>query len=151
MIRDLEKSEMEALLCSELIGRLGCYANGRLYVVPMGYAYVDGEIIGHSGQGRKVDMMRENPYVCFEVEHVNSLADWRSVILWGVYQELSGAEAGAALNLLVGRLSPLDPSFGKPIEDGPDGASTRHRISGPVQGIVFQIAVDAMTGRREKR
>jgi nitroimidazol reductase NimA-like FMN-containing flavoprotein (pyridoxamine 5'-phosphate oxidase superfamily) len=29
-------------------------------------------------------MMRANPHVCFEVDHRENLANWRSVVAWGV-------------------------------------------------------------------
>ena len=52
-------------------------------------------------------MMRENPEVCFEVEQVDNLASWRSVIAWGTYEELHGSEAKKAMGLLVERVMPL--------------------------------------------
>ena len=35
-------------------------------------------------------MMRENPWVCVEVDHMDNLANWRSVIAWGRFEELGG-------------------------------------------------------------
>ena len=34
-------------------------------------------------------MMRANPFVCFEVEDIDDLANWHSVIAWGVFEELA--------------------------------------------------------------
>ena len=33
--------------------------------------------------------MRANPFVCFEVEDIDDLANWHSVIAWGVFEELA--------------------------------------------------------------
>ena len=39
--------------------------------------------------GMKIEIMRKNPNVCFEVDEMKSFTNWKSVIAWGEYQELS--------------------------------------------------------------
>lgn len=102
----LNRNEIDQLLHTEIIGRIGCFAEGKPYVVPIVYAYDGKAIYGHSGDGMKVRMMRQNPYVCFQVEHVDSLTNWKSVIVWGHFEELQGDAAEQALQLLVDRLKP---------------------------------------------
>jgi hypothetical protein len=69
-------------------------------VVPISYAY-DGEAIyGHGLDGLKVRMMRERPAVCFQIDRVESVDHWRSVIAGGGrFQELTGAAAMRALQM----------------------------------------------------
>ncbi len=56
----LEKSD----LC-----RLGFVENGEAYIVPVNYAYADGIIYIHSAHnGRKMDIIRQNNRVSFEME-----------------------------------------------------------------------------------
>ena len=57
----------------------------------------------HSGLGLKIEMMQQNPEVCFEVEQITNIAHWKSVIAWGVYEMLDGPDADNGLHLLVGR------------------------------------------------
>ena len=78
MIRALESEEVERILRAEVLGRIGCYAGDRTYVVPVCYVYQDGSIYAHSRYGQKIEMMRQNPSVCFEVEHVEDLVNWCS-------------------------------------------------------------------------
>lgn len=154
MVGDLTKSQTEHLLRTQVVGRIGCCEDGRAYVVPICYVYVDGCIYGHSGIGLKVEMMRANPQVCFETDEVDNLANWRSVILWGTYEELSGAERDEGLALLVERLAPLAGGDTTPPEphDGPDVGSTRHFLDRSSRhGVVFRLRVSEMTGRFEKR
>lgn len=155
MIGDLTRVEMERLLREEAVGRLACCAEARPYVVPIGYVYHDGAIYAHSGLGQKVEMMRQNPQVCFEVEHIDNLAQWRSVVAWGKFEELDDGEADRALHLLVGRLSPLLPDSdfgpGAHADDGHAG-STRHILNRSSRhGLVFRIRITEMTGRWERR
>lgn len=147
MMGALSPAEMEALLQQETTGRIGCAANGRAYVVPLTYAFHDGTFYLHTGEGQKVQMMRENPNVCFEVDHMESLTQWKSVIAQGRYEELHREEAAKAMTYLYDRLVPktegarpsipgLTPELERAVADGR-------------RGIVFRIRVTEMTGRFE--
>src|SRR5688572_16705153 len=108
MIRALNREETDDVIRSQVIGRLGCHADGRTYIVPVAYACEDpSAIYFHSLKGLKVRMMRANPRVCFEVDVVRDLANWQSVIAWGRFEELSGQAAARGLELLLARLMPF--------------------------------------------
>ena len=85
---ELETREIDNLLSDNYIGRIGCHANGKTYVVPISYAYYDQTIYAHTYDGMKVQMMRDNPNVCFQIDKMHGIADWESVITWGVYEEI---------------------------------------------------------------
>ena len=106
MLGTLSSEQIEQVLCSEVIGRIGCHANGQTYVVPITYAYDGERLICHTSQGRKIQMMRSNPEVGFEVEQVDNLANWRSVIAWGKYEELQGEASKKAMRLLIEQVMP---------------------------------------------
>lgn len=96
MIGELSEDQLEHRLYLEAVGRIGCHAEGRTYIVPIAYVY-DGEAIyAYTFEGQKLRMMRENPEVCFQVDHFDTLASWESVIIQGRFEELSGEEADAA-------------------------------------------------------
>lgn len=146
MIGELSPQQVERVLHAEVTGRIGCYAEGRVYVVPITYAYDQDAVYAHSSDGLKIRTMRANPNVCFEVEQVDDLAHWRSVVAWGTYEELSGASEDQGLEILLQRFAPLRTS---------ETASPRahgHRADG-VSGrpIVFRIRLNEKTGRFEKR
>lgn len=54
MMGSLSSEEIERLLHTEVIARLGCHAEGRTYVVPITYAYDNNSVIGHSSEGLKM-------------------------------------------------------------------------------------------------
>lgn len=143
MLGDLTKAEIEDLLRSEVVARIGCHSGGRTYVVPITYAYDGTGIVGHSGGGLKVQMMRENPEVCVEVDHVDDMANWRSVIAWGRYEELSGRAAVAAIETLFTRLAPLITS---------ETSVPTHGRRPAIEGVVvYRIHLHEKTGRFEHR
>lgn len=98
---DMDKSQIEALLESELIGRIGCFDGDKVYVVPVTYAYNDGYIYGHTKDGLKIRLMRKNPNVCFEIDWMKDMSNWKSVIVYGTFQELKGSEADNGLEVLM--------------------------------------------------
>jgi len=148
MLGQLEATEIEQLLSSTVVGRIGCQAEGRVYVVPITYAYLEGVVYAHTTEGLKLSMMRANPQVCFEVEQVDDLAAWRSVIAWGRFEELTGPAAGEGMRRMMGRLMPLMTSQTAVPSHGlmPHGASP-----GGKAGVVFRIMLEEKTGRFEKR
>ena len=103
MLGRLSPEEIEHLLVSEITGRIGCHADGRTYVVPITYVYESGHVYCHSAEGQKIRMMRKNPEVCFEVDRVEDIGNWKSVIATGQFQELGGREALDAMDVLIAR------------------------------------------------
>lgn len=142
MLGELTTSEIEATLRENVIGRIGCHAYGHTYVVPITYAYDGSYVYAHTIVGMKLHMMRENPHLCFEVDNMDDLANWRSVIAWGTFEELRGPSADTAMRFLVEKIE-LRLS-------GPPGASV-HPNSSTEQVIVFRIKLDQKTGRFERR
>ncbi len=132
--------DVELILQEEHLGRIGCCLDGAAYVVPMTYAYDGDSVYCHSLDGKKIDMMRANPRVCFEVDRSHGLRNWESVIAFGTYEELAGEEAERAMLALVARLEPAMP----PVLN--DGGATPLIDS----GIVFRIRLSEKTGRAEK-
>ena len=115
MLGELTAQEIEELLRYEVTGRIGCHADGRTYVVPITYAYEKGYVYCHSAEGLKLRMMRKNPTVCFEVDRVQDVGNWKSVIATGRFEELSGRDVIAAMDVLISRFgemaAPAHPSF----------------------------------------
>ncbi|HEX8967328.1 MAG TPA: pyridoxamine 5'-phosphate oxidase family protein [Chloroflexota bacterium] len=144
MIRALAPEEIERVLRAEVVGRIGCHAEGRTYVVPVAYVYDEGAIYAHSRDGMKVHMMRQNPAVCFEVDHVEDLLNWDSAICWGTFQELDGAEAERGLNLLRERLRQRMPRLSE------HGTLAAEETDGPSPPVVFRVNLTETSGREER-
>lgn len=146
MIHELDSQQVDAVLHEATIGHIGCQSDGRVYVVPVTYAYEDGCVYAHSAVGRKVRMMRADPEVCFETEVVEDLARWRSVIAWGTYEELDGEEAEHGMQVLMERFMPLMtresavPTHG--LHGHPGGMGTG-------SSVIFRLRLREKTGREE--
>jgi nitroimidazol reductase NimA-like FMN-containing flavoprotein (pyridoxamine 5'-phosphate oxidase superfamily) len=148
MFGNLGTDANETILRHQIVGHIGCHANDITYVVPVSYAYENGYVYVHAEEGMKIEMMRQNPSVCFEVYRMENMANWQCVIAWGNYEELTDKTArAAALNILLKRDLPVITS--KTVQ------LTEHWPFVPedlneIPGIVFRIRLDKTTGRYEQ-
>ncbi|MGZ8537166.1 MAG: pyridoxamine 5'-phosphate oxidase family protein [Flavisolibacter sp.] len=148
MISNLAAEAIEQLLKNGVIGHLGCYGNDTVYVVPISYAYDGQYVYCHTHEGMKVQMMRKNPKVCFQIEEMKSMASWKSVIAWGQFEELeNGAERKEAIQILLNRALPILSSITTHL--GKEWPFTPNDIK-DIKGIVFRIKIENKTGRFEQ-
>lgn len=148
MIGYLTESECKDFLKNELIGRIGCSVGEEAYVIPINYLFDGRNIIAHSQEGRKIEMMRKNPKVCFEVDNMRSLQNWKSVIAWGKYEEVTDDnEKWDALHDFVNRMMYFKISeTAHPPEMSP---ARMHPRSGKIKTVVYKIVLEKLTGRFE--
>jgi nitroimidazol reductase NimA-like FMN-containing flavoprotein (pyridoxamine 5'-phosphate oxidase superfamily) len=149
MIGILREEQIEEVLLSNILGRIGCGDGSRIYVVPVNYVYEGNSIIAHSAEGMKIQMMRKNPQVCFEVDEMKSFTNWKSVIAWGEYEEITDAtEKYEAMKLFVDRTLRLKISETAVL---PELASERvhPRSPGMIKPVIYRIRLTEKTGRFE--
>jgi nitroimidazol reductase NimA-like FMN-containing flavoprotein (pyridoxamine 5'-phosphate oxidase superfamily) len=139
MMGELTTDEIEQLLRDGRVGRLGCHAEGRTYVVPIAYAYDSEGVVAHSADGLKVRTMRANPAICFEVDDIRGIDDWRSVIAWGTYEELWGRALESATGLLRERFAGF-----------PSSASAHPGLHDLDRVVVYRLRLATKTGRFER-
>jgi uncharacterized protein len=149
MLATLSSDEIDGMLYEQHVGRIGCHADGRTYVVPVTYVYDGTAIYVHSAEGLELRLMRANPEVCFEVDHSADMGTWQSVICWGKFEELHGDAARQALGMLVARILPvIGMELGDPLDDiEPDHPPPREPRG---SAVVFRIVVRERTGRFER-
>jgi len=92
---EMTPEEIEQFLTCARVGRLGvCLEDGTPYVVPVGFAYAGGKIFFHTcNKGLKMEALRRNANVCFEVDEALSDASmFKSVIIFGTAEIISDKE-----------------------------------------------------------
>lgn len=118
-----EKNEIEDILATAMVGRLGTCAQGIPYITPMNFVYdkETAKIFLHcANEGRKLENIRINQSVCFEVEEVKNVivkqptcassVAYRSVIMFGSVKILSDLNAKSyALQKVAEKYAPQNP------------------------------------------
>ena len=149
MLGELDQTEMEKLLREQVTGRIACHANGKTYIVPVNYGFGGSYLYGQSVEGQKIRMMRLNPAVCFEVDQIRTIFNWKSVIIQGRFEEVSDvAERERLQQGLIHRLMPLSrnpgdhPAHGITEKDSDAGTT--------VPLIIYKIHIEELSGRFER-
>ena len=137
VIRSLDRGECEAILARNHVGRVAYGLAGRVDIAPLHYVFLDGWLYGRTSHGAKLDIIKHNHWVAFEVDEVAGLLDWRSVIVHGGWYSYDSAppsehatwDRGIALlrELVAGTMTPNDPV--------------------PFRTVVFRIDTAEFTGR----
>lgn len=148
MLGELNSRQIEHILQSLMIGRIGCHADNKTYVVPITYAYDGKHIYGHTKEGLKINMMRKNPIVCFEVDVIENMSNWRSIIAWGKFEELKTPEKRKdGMKILMDAVRPVmtgETTISHSMRDSHQGTIEA------MKGIVYRIELTEKTGRYEK-
>ena len=132
MLGTLQSDEIEEVLGRNFLGRIGCRQEEQIYILPVYYHYADGNIILRSYEGLKIELMRHTPEVCFEVEEIRSFNDWKTVLCWGVYEELDDLDE---INIIKKKLLESTLATKAYSED------VDHKI------IYYRIRLNKMSGR----
>ncbi|MGM0579557.1 MAG: pyridoxamine 5'-phosphate oxidase family protein [Bacteroidota bacterium] len=149
MLGELTERQINDVLQTQFIGRIGCYANDRPYIVPIGYAYESPYLFLRSKEGLKIDMLRENKEVCFQVDIIENMVNWRSVILWGIYEEITDEiEQEKAMSIIMDTMDPIMTSETLKPQDLPVAPIS---IKKERRAIVFRIKIVEKSGRFEKQ
>ena len=151
MLGQLTNDEMEEVLGGNLLGRIGCSNGKKIYVVPVNYVYDGQYIFAHSREGLKIDMMRSNPDVCFEVDEVQNFTNWRSVVLWGVYQELTDERSRYnVMKAFTERMIHIKTSITTQLANVSEASidSFQYLSTKPV---IYRIVINERSGRFEKQ
>lgn len=99
-----DRSILEEILSGAILCRVAMMNGDLPYILPFNYGYSNGALYIHSApEGKKVDLLRKNPEVCFEVEDKMEITkgdkacDWgtryRSVVGYGKVEILSDEES----------------------------------------------------------
>jgi nitroimidazol reductase NimA-like FMN-containing flavoprotein (pyridoxamine 5'-phosphate oxidase superfamily) len=144
IIKEMTAQECSAVLSSSRMGRLACARENQPYIVPVTFALEDDHIYSFSMIGQKVEWMRQNPKVCLHVDEFGEGREWKSVVVYGTYEELpdrigTKRQREHAWSLLSKHASWWEPGGLKPVP-GPSGSPTTH--------LFFRISVDRVTGRQ---
>lgn len=150
MLGALNHTEIEALLESQHLGKLGVTDGQTVYVVPVNYVYDGTYIIGHSTEGMKIRMMRQKPDVCFLVENIRDMNQWETVIAWGRFEEIDDEEEKQqAMELLWKKMLKLKVGE-TALPPHASADRPRNRPAGYTSVVIWRIALNKKTGRFER-
>lgn len=148
MTGELTKDEINNVLMSQALCRIACSDDKKPYLVPVTFAYDGTYLYGQSMPGTKLNILRKNPNVCVQTDIINSMTSWKSVMIFGQFEELKDTEAETAREMLYSKILTLMTgsavhNFGHELETAVD---ENNRI----KSVMYRIKIEQMSGRYQK-
>lgn len=140
MMTQMKEDEARSLLRHGRVARLGCIVDGDPYVVPVNYFFEDDCAYIHSLPGQKITALRAYPRACLQVDEIEDVCHWRSVLAIGNFEEITNPDERArVLNKLFRRFPTLTPIESAMAQD-----------AAPPALIVFRIRIEKISGVGER-
>ena len=125
------------------VGRIAFSFHDRVDIEPIHYVYADGWIYGRTTPGAKLVTLQHHRWVAFEVDEVEGLFSWQSVVVHGAVYFLEPStertqddEASVAYEAAVAYLRRIIP------------AGLQHNDPTPERTIIFRIHTSEISGRQ---
>ena len=110
-IEDMKDADAREVFTRIGYGHLGCCDDNKPYVVPIHYSYNGEFVYIYTTEGRKADILEQNPEVCLQAEEVENNETWKSVMAFGSVERLIDEDQRqTALDLILEHNPKLTPA-----------------------------------------
>jgi len=139
-------SGIESILRRALVCRLAMADHNRPYIVPLNFAYKDNCLYFHTGrQGQKIDCLRKNENVCFEVDEEVEIVSSGEACGWGVkYFSVIGFGRAVMIDDPQDKIQALNVIMEK--YSGTSGWD--YPLNNLDRTLVIKVLIDRLTGKK---
>jgi len=140
-----DRDAIEAILNRGDICRIALSSDNHPYIVPLVYGYRDRCLYFHSAQeGKKIEMIRENNRVCFEIECDTELVRGENPCLWGMkYKSVIGFGIATLIDDTREKLQAMDIIMAHYAEK-PNVAYSEDFLQSV---LIIKVEIEQMTGK----
>jgi len=138
MFSDLSRAECESILALNNVGRVAYAAGARVDIEPLNYVFANGWIYCRTSRGTKISIIEHHHWVAFEVDEIDGLFEWRSVVVRGGVYFLNSDSPAVDQHSFAHGVDLLRDLVEEPGTEY-DPVSFRH--------LVMRIHLDEITGR----
>lgn len=140
---DLEK--IEFLIKKSTVCRLGINTDKTPYIVPLSFGYHAHTLYFHSGsKGKKLELLKENPDVCFEFDLVTEVMKAENPCAWDIkYESIIGIGKAVFIEDAGEKIEALKMIISQYTDRQMNIAQTQAK-----ETVVFKVIIDKMTFRQ---
>lgn len=92
--RGLERREIDDILARNHVARLAYLLDGRVDIEPIHYVFAEGTLYGRTAPGTKLSALGRDYWVAVEVDEVEDIFRWRSVVVHGGFHRIPPNQSG---------------------------------------------------------
>ena len=143
-----DQSAIRAIMEEALVCRIGLCDDGTPYVVPMNFGLGEDCLFLHcAAEGRKLDILRRNDRVCFEMDFLREIRQGPASCGWGArYESVIDLAGRSSLRI------PAEKRFAL------DRIMDHYRAQGPyaypddtlAKTTIIRIEIESLTGKRHE-
>ena len=143
-----DPNELASILEYGIVCRLGIHDGSVPYIVPMNYGYADGKLYFHSARkGKKIDLLKENNLVCFEVDAFLSLEKKPDPCEWGMhYKSIIGSGTISFIEDRDEKIRCLHIIMNHYARDAADEWTFREPMVNAI--VIMELEIVTLTGKR---
>ena len=140
-----EKTAIEEIIRRSLVCRLALVDNGTPYIVPLCFGYRESTLYFHAAsEGRKLDILKTNPAVCFEFDTDQEVVRGKEACHWSMkYRSVIGFGTATLVNDLEAKRTALECIMeqyaGQGVFEFPGDALQRT--------VIIKVDIKAMSGK----
>jgi nitroimidazol reductase NimA-like FMN-containing flavoprotein (pyridoxamine 5'-phosphate oxidase superfamily) len=139
-----DRAAIESIIAKSTVCRLALSTNDRPYIVPLCFGYADNALYFHTArEGKKIDILKKNNRVCFEVDCDHELVTDETPCKWSMkYRSVVGAGTASFIDDPESKRKALDIVMrhyaGQPSEYSPVNTDKM---------LIIKVEIESMTGK----
>jgi uncharacterized protein len=140
------RDRLEAVIRDARVCHLAMVDGDRPYVVPLSFGYADNTLFFHSARaGRKIEILRRNPNVCFEFDIDCAAIPAARVCAWGMsYRSVVGFGRAVFLDSAADKQAALEVISRHYAAPGADVAMRTEDVE---RTLVFRVDIEQVSGK----
>ncbi len=137
---------LEEILWNAIICRMAMMDGDRPYIIPFNYGYSDGCLFIHSApEGKKIDLLKQNPEVCFEVEDKMEITKGERACDWSTrYRSVVGYANAEILSDEASKQQGLEVIMAQ--NGAPELVEFNSKNLGRM--VILKLTISSMTGKQ---
>jgi nitroimidazol reductase NimA-like FMN-containing flavoprotein (pyridoxamine 5'-phosphate oxidase superfamily) len=139
-----DRAAVESIIAKSKVCRLALSINDQPYIVPLCFGYEDNALYFHTArEGKKIDILKKNDRVCFEVDCDHELVTNETACKWSMkYRSVVGFGKASLLDDPEAKRKALD-SIMQHYRGRPSDYSTAIME----KMLVIKVEIESMTGK----
>jgi len=139
-----DRATIESIIARSTVCRLALSEDDRPYIVPLCFGYEDNALYFHTArEGKKIDILKKNNRVCFEVDCDHELVTNETACKWSMkYRSVVGFGKASLVNDLEAKRKALDS-----IMRHYGGRPSDYSATAMDKMLVIKVEIESMTGK----
>ena len=139
-----DRAALESIIAKSTVCRLALSEDDRPYIVPLCFGYADNALYFHTARaGKKIDILKKNNRVCFEVDCDNELVSNDTPCKWSMkYLSVVGFGKAFLIDDLKSKRKALDS-----IMQHYKGRPSDYSAAIMEKMLIIKVEIESMTGK----